>query len=210
MYGPSFYKGRASTRRRCATRRKRTRRFAPPTSAARRSRSSGCSTATRCAVRPHLEARHRLADGRSAPAAHAVEITGRHRRPAQGVFTASGKAIEFAGFLRAYVEGSDDPSAELGEQETLLPKLTVGERVHAPDALDAAVIVAGIDRRATDDAAGPLHGSLTREALEEEGHRPSLDLRADGGHHPAPRLRHPPGQGARAELHRLRRHSPAA
>ncbi len=45
------------------------------------------------------------------------------------VFTASGKAIEFAGFRRAYVEGSDDPDAELEEQESLLPKLTVGERV---------------------------------------------------------------------------------
>ena len=42
----------------------------------------------------------------------------RARRPA--VFTASGKAIQFAGFLRAYVEGSDDPAAELGDQETIL------------------------------------------------------------------------------------------
>jgi DNA topoisomerase I len=45
------------------------------------------------------------------------------------IFTASGKAIEFAGFRRAYVEGSDDPSAELEEQETVLPTLTVGERI---------------------------------------------------------------------------------
>src|SRR5471030_3108109 len=45
------------------------------------------------------------------------------------VFSASGKAIEFAGFRRAYVEGSDDPSAELEEQETVLPTLTVGEPI---------------------------------------------------------------------------------
>ena len=45
------------------------------------------------------------------------------------MFTASGKAIEFAGFRRAYVEGSDDPAAELEEQETVLPKLTVGEPI---------------------------------------------------------------------------------
>src|ERR671912_422651 len=32
------------------------------------------------------------------------------------VFTASGKTIEFAGFRRAYVEGSDDPLAELEDQ----------------------------------------------------------------------------------------------
>jgi DNA topoisomerase-1 len=58
-----------------------------------------------------------------------VEITGRGTNGQDAVFTASGKAIEFAGFRRAYVEGSDDPAAELEEQETVLPKLTVGERV---------------------------------------------------------------------------------
>jgi DNA topoisomerase-1 len=58
-----------------------------------------------------------------------VEIVGRGTGRRDAVFTASGKAIEFAGFRRAYVEGSDDPAAELEEQETVLPKLTVGERV---------------------------------------------------------------------------------
>ena len=46
------------------------------------------------------------------------------------VLTSSGKAIEFAGFRRAYVEGSDDPAAELEEQETILPQCRVGDRVH--------------------------------------------------------------------------------
>ena len=57
------------------------------------------------------------------------------------VFTASGKAIQFAGFLRAYVEGSDDPAAELGDQETVLPKLSVGDLVTAdgPLALESLV-----------------------------------------------------------------------
>jgi DNA topoisomerase I len=45
------------------------------------------------------------------------------------IFSASGKVIEFAGFRRAYVEGSDDPVAELGEQENALPKLSVGDIV---------------------------------------------------------------------------------
>ncbi len=36
-------------------------------------------------------------------------------------FSASGKQITFPGYLRAYVEGSDDPEAELGGQESLLP-----------------------------------------------------------------------------------------
>jgi DNA topoisomerase-1 len=58
-----------------------------------------------------------------------VEITGRGSDARDAVFTASGKAIEFPGFRRAYVEGSDDPAAELEEQEMVLPKLAVGERV---------------------------------------------------------------------------------
>jgi DNA topoisomerase-1 len=48
------------------------------------------------------------------------------------VLTASGKAIEFAGFRRAYVEGSDDPAAELEEQEAILPQCKVGDRIY-PD-----------------------------------------------------------------------------
>jgi DNA topoisomerase-1 len=39
-------------------------------------------------------------------------------------FVASGTRIVFAGFLRAYVEGSDDPEAALEDKEVLLPKLT--------------------------------------------------------------------------------------
>src|SRR4051812_38707541 len=58
-----------------------------------------------------------------------VEITGTGTGEEKAVFTAAGKVIEFAGFRRAYVEGSDDPSAELGEQESPLPKLRVGQRV---------------------------------------------------------------------------------
>jgi DNA topoisomerase-1 len=58
-----------------------------------------------------------------------VEITGKGPNGEDAVFSASGKAIEFAGFRRAYVEGSDDPEAELEDQETVLPKLSVGERV---------------------------------------------------------------------------------
>ena len=43
------------------------------------------------------------------------------------VFSASGKVITFAGFLRAYVEGSDDPEADLEDQERLLPPLAEGQ-----------------------------------------------------------------------------------
>jgi DNA topoisomerase-1 len=59
----------------------------------------------------------------------AIEISADTDDGQKAVFAASGKAIEFAGFRRAYVEGSDDPSAELEEQETVLPTLSVGERI---------------------------------------------------------------------------------
>src|SRR3954465_14865701 len=39
-----------------------------------------------------------------------IEISAKAGGGEQAVFSASGKAIEFAGFRRAYVEGSDDPS----------------------------------------------------------------------------------------------------
>ena len=45
------------------------------------------------------------------------------------IFAASGKVITFPGFLRAYVEGSDDPEAELGDQERLLPPLRRGQQL---------------------------------------------------------------------------------
>jgi DNA topoisomerase-1 len=45
------------------------------------------------------------------------------------VFQATGKVIDFAGYLRAYVEGSDDPEAELADQESLLPPVTEQEKL---------------------------------------------------------------------------------
>ncbi len=44
-------------------------------------------------------------------------------------FKTSGKKILFPGFFRAYVEGSDDPEAELENRENFLPELKVGESV---------------------------------------------------------------------------------
>jgi DNA topoisomerase I len=43
------------------------------------------------------------------------------------VFQASGKTIEFPGYLRAYVEGSDDPESDLADREEVLPAVAVGE-----------------------------------------------------------------------------------
>ena len=46
-------------------------------------------------------------------------------------FQSSGRTITFPGFLRAYVEGSDDPDAALDDQETHLPEMAEGDAVVA-------------------------------------------------------------------------------
>ncbi|MGH3650676.1 MAG: type I DNA topoisomerase [Acidimicrobiia bacterium] len=43
------------------------------------------------------------------------------------VFAASGRTITFPGFLRAYVQGSDDPDSELDDREKILPPLDEGD-----------------------------------------------------------------------------------
>ncbi len=48
-------------------------------------------------------------------------------------FRASGKRIDFPGFFRAYVEGSDDPEAALEGKEVLLPALAVGDQLNAKE-----------------------------------------------------------------------------
>jgi DNA topoisomerase I len=67
-----------------------------------------------------------------------VEITASAGDGEQAILTATGKAIEFAGFRRAYVEGSDDPQAELEDQETILPACRVGDQVYAEGVMPAA------------------------------------------------------------------------
>ncbi len=47
------------------------------------------------------------------------------------IFQATGTSIEFEGFLRAYVEGSDDPAAELAEKEKLLPDVKATDKLKA-------------------------------------------------------------------------------
>src|SRR5207248_10656362 len=46
-------------------------------------------------------------------------------------FAASGKIIDFPGFMRAYVEGSDDPNAALEDQEVRLPPVGEGTALDA-------------------------------------------------------------------------------
>lgn len=75
-------------------------------------------------------------------------------------FTATGTEIVFAGFIRAYVEGSDDPEAALEDKESLLVPLRVGE-VCTVDEL------AAVEHR-TKSPARFTEASLVRE-LEKRG-----------------------------------------
>ncbi len=53
-----------------------------------------------------------------------VRLGGRGESGRDAEFATSGKVITFPGFLRAYVEGSDDPEAQLEDQERRLPPLS--------------------------------------------------------------------------------------
>src|SRR6188768_1691165 len=83
-------------------------------------------------------------------------------------FTASGKAIEFAGFRRAYVEGSDDPAAELEEQEAILPRCSVGDRIHSNGSTPITLVCAEPKRHETVPPARFTEASLIKE-LERLG-----------------------------------------
>ncbi|WP_188963780.1 type I DNA topoisomerase [Deinococcus aquiradiocola] len=58
-----------------------------------------------------------------------VRLSGQASDGRSVTLNASGRAIDFPGFLRAYVEGSDDPNAALEDREVILPPLRVNERV---------------------------------------------------------------------------------
>ncbi|HET6359541.1 type I DNA topoisomerase [Streptomyces sp.] len=80
-------------------------------------------------------------------------------------FSATGKTITFHGFLKAYVEGADDPNAELDDRERRLPQVSEG------DALSAEEI--SVDGHATKPPARYTEASLVKELEEREIGRPS-------------------------------------
>ncbi|MHB1924953.1 MAG: type I DNA topoisomerase, partial [Acidimicrobiales bacterium] len=100
-----------------------------------------------------------------------VRIVGRAAVSGEGkaeeaTFSASGKIIQFPGFMRAYVEGADDPDAELEDKEVRLPPLAEGDALAVVDT-DAGP---GLDARshATQPPARYTEASLIK-ALEEMG-----------------------------------------
>jgi len=67
--------------------------------------------------------------GETAPVPNANGSSGAWAGTHDAEFATSGKVITFPGFLRAYVQGADDPEAELEDQERPLPPLAVGDTV---------------------------------------------------------------------------------
>ncbi|MFE1923933.1 type I DNA topoisomerase [Streptomyces asoensis] len=94
-----------------------------------------------------------------------VKIAGTAADGRDAEFSASGKTITFHGFLKAYVEGADDPNAELDDRERRLPQVTEG------DALGAEQIT--VDGHATKPPARYTEASLVKELEEREIGRPS-------------------------------------
>ncbi|MGA5217909.1 type I DNA topoisomerase [Streptomyces cinereoruber] len=94
-----------------------------------------------------------------------VRIGGRSSDGRDAEFSASGKTITFHGFMKAYVEGADDPNAELDDRERRLPQVAEG------DALGAEEITA--DGHATKPPARYTEASLVKELEEREIGRPS-------------------------------------
>ncbi|MEL7503221.1 MAG: type I DNA topoisomerase [Cyanobacteria bacterium J06554_6] len=61
-----------------------------------------------------------MADARQTNITVSIEVD-------NALFRATGKRIDFPGFFRAYVEGSDDPDAAIENQEVVLPPMKVGD-----------------------------------------------------------------------------------
>jgi DNA topoisomerase-1 len=80
-------------------------------------------------------------------------------------FTATGKIITFHGFLKAYVEGHDDPNAELDDRERRLPPVAEGDPLKA-EGLEA-------EGHSTRPPARYTEASLVKELEDREIGRPS-------------------------------------
>ena len=94
-----------------------------------------------------------------------VKIGGRSSDGRDAEFSASGKTITFHGFLKAYVEGADDPNAELDDRERRLPQVSEGDPLSAEEI--------SVDGHATKPPARYTEASLVKELEEREIGRPS-------------------------------------
>ncbi len=94
-----------------------------------------------------------------------VKVAGTSSAGEATEFSATGKIITFHGFLKAYVEGSEDPNAELDDRERRLPQLDEG------DPLKAETVES--EGHSTRPPARYTEASLVKELEDREIGRPS-------------------------------------
>jgi DNA topoisomerase-1 len=94
-----------------------------------------------------------------------VRVAGASSAGEQAEFGASGKVISFYGFLKAYVEGADDPNADRDDRERRLPPLAENDPLTVLN-LEAA-------EHATRPPARYTEASLVKELEDREIGRPS-------------------------------------
>ena len=94
-----------------------------------------------------------------------VRVAGTSSAGENAEFGASGNVIKFYGFLKAYVEGADDPNADRDDRERLLPALATGDPL--------AVLRLAAAEHATRPPARYTEASLVKELEDREIGRPS-------------------------------------
>lgn len=94
-----------------------------------------------------------------------VRVTGDSTDGEKAEFGASGKIITFYGFLKAYVEGSDDPASDLDDQERRLPTLEEADPLTATEL--------GAEGHSTRPPARYTEATLVKELEDREIGRPS-------------------------------------
>jgi DNA topoisomerase-1 len=94
-----------------------------------------------------------------------VRVAGRSSSGEDAEFGATGKIINFYGFMKAYVEGADDPNAELDDNQRRLPALTEAEPLIAESLAPA--------EHATRPPARYTEASLIKELEDRAIGRPS-------------------------------------
>ena len=125
-----------------------------------------------------------------------VRVAGTSSAGENAEFGASGNVIKFYGFLKAYVEGADDPNADRDDRERRLPPLAENDPL--------AVLRLEAAEHATRPPARYTEASLVKELEDREIGR-AVDVRVDHRHDPGPRLRVQEGHRARPVLPGLRR-----
>ncbi|MBB4934728.1 DNA topoisomerase-1 [Lipingzhangella halophila] len=94
-----------------------------------------------------------------------VKVAGTSSAGELAEFTATGKVITFHGFLKAYVEGADDPEAELDDRERRLPPVAEDDPLKA-ESLDP-------EGHTTRPPARYTEATLVKELEDREIGRPS-------------------------------------